>query len=214
VVPGSTLFLDVCAQRDFWPGGAWPIVTAAEAEQMAELFRVAAAFGVRQGGVVCLHGAPGSGAGDTIGARNPPAAGAPAHCAAGSGGADRAPGCAPVHPPEIAPAAALDRVHAYYVAAGCGAPIDAEPADLRVIDHLTAGIRDAVVFGAGVEYAMERAVDALLRRRVRTHVALDAAGAADAADAQLVIARWKRRTVDGATAATIARLLARGGAGP
>jgi hypothetical protein len=38
---------------------------------------------------------------------------------------------------------------------------------------------------------------------------LDAAGAADATTAQRVIARWKRATVDGATTATIARLLTR-----
>ena len=77
------------------------------------------------------------------------------------------------------------------------------------MDHLTAGIRDAVVFGAGLEHGIDRAVDALLRRRIRTHVVLDAAASADPDQAQRIIAGWKRRGVDGATAATVLRLLAR-----
>jgi nicotinamidase-related amidase len=209
VLPGSTLFLDVCAQRDLWPGGAWPMVTVDEAGNVAELFTLAARLGVRQGGVVCLH---------AVDAAAPPAAvasaGVPLHCVAGTAGAERAPGCLPASPVRLAAVdtqggPALDRAHAYYVATGCAAAPDATPADRHVLDHLTAGVRDAVVFGAGIEHAMDHAVQALLRRRIRTHVVLDAAGAADATTAQRVIARWKRATVDGATTATIARLLTR-----
>src|SRR6185369_15393023 len=92
---------------------------------------------------------------------------------------------------------------------GCTSAIDDDGAWRAAFDHLTAGIRDAVVFGAGIEYALAHTVDALLRRRIRTHVALDAAAAADDAEAQRVVATWKRRGVDGATVATIARLLTR-----
>ena len=60
------------------------------------------------------------------------------------------------------------------------------------------------------ELAIDRTIDALVRRRIRTHVALDAAAAVDAASAQAVIAAWKRRGVDGVTAAIVERLLARG----
>jgi len=38
MLPGSTLFLIVCAQQDFWPGGAWPLVDAATV--MAAVIRV------------------------------------------------------------------------------------------------------------------------------------------------------------------------------
>jgi len=151
-------------------------------------------------------------------AAHPSAAGLATHCLVASPGADVAAGCTPalplatisaaVAPSTVAPV--LDRGHAYYVGSGCGAAVDADPVHARVFDHLTAGVGDAVVFGAGVEYGVACAVDALLRRRVRTHVALDAAAAVDDADAQAVIADWKRRGVDGATVATLARLLARG----
>ena len=104
---------------------------------------------------------------------------------------------------------ALDRRHAYYVTTGCARPVDGEPKSRTVVDHLTAGVRDAVIFGAGVETALDYLVDALLRRRVRTHVVLDATAAVDPTRAQQVIESWKRRGVDGLTTATVARLLGR-----
>ena len=73
---GSTLFLDVCAQCEFWPGGAWPIVTDGDAARVMELFalarkrplpRVPRAVGI-------LTGADAAARGDlvaTIGARFP-----------------------------------------------------------------------------------------------------------------------------------------------
>jgi hypothetical protein len=197
--PGATLFLDVCVQRDFWPGGAWPLLDADSAANVATLFALAAELGVRQGGVRCAHAS-----GDA-----PP--GAPLHAAAGGAGA--APIGAPTRPAIlVSPAGtapALDRAHAYYVASGCTGPPDGDAASRAVVEHLLAGVRDAVVFGAGVETALDRAVDACLHRRVRTHVVLDAAGVVDAAHAQQVIGEWKRRGVDGLTTATVARLLRR-----
>jgi hypothetical protein len=103
----------------------------------------------------------------------------------------------------------LDRVHAVYVDSGCGHLPDGTPRCASAFEHFTAGIRDVVVFGAGVEHGLERVVDTLLRRRIRIHVALDAVGAADEVLAQGVVARWKRRSVDGATVDTIHRLLIR-----
>ena len=203
--PGSTLFFDVGVQRDFFAGGAWPLVSATEAENIASLFALAAALSIRQGGSMCLHADAGSGE-STPG---------PHHCVRGTPGAERLPSCRPVLPIELceaeasAAASALDRAHAFYVTSGCAAAPDATAAHRRAFGHLTAGVRDAVVFGAGLEYGIERAVDALLRHRVRTHVVLDAAAAADASEAQIVIARWKRRGVDGVTAATLRRLLVR-----
>ena len=215
--PGSTLFFDVAAQCDCWPGGAWPLVGAEEATNVARLFALARRLGIRQGGVVCLHGEArehASGAGDPRGAA--PAADAPPHCRPQSEGAARAPGCDPVKPPrcwtpghDTGPALALDRAGADYVASGCAAPPDVAPLLLRVFEHVTAGVNDAIVFGAGIEHGVERAVDALLRRRIRTHVAIDAAGSATAEGAQQVIARWKRRFVDVTTTAMIERLLTR-----
>jgi hypothetical protein len=52
-----------------------------------------------------------------------------------------------------------------------------------------------------------RSRPALLARRIRTHVALDASGAADEIAAQLVIADWKRRGVDVTTVAMVERML-------
>lgn len=203
---GSTLFLDVCVQRDFWPGGAWAIVRDEDARHVAELFALAAELSVRQGGVVCMHG-------PTPGAA-PPAG--PPHCADAAGMA-RPPGYLPARPAALydpdtplADLSVLDRTHAIYVASGCAIAPDASPAGRRLFDHLTAGVRDAVVFGAGIEHAVDRAVDALLRRRIRTHVVLDAAAPADPAEAQRVVAEWKRRTVDGLTGATVRRMLVRG----
>jgi nicotinamidase-related amidase len=202
MIPGSTLFLAVCAQRDFWPGGAWPLVDAAAAHTITELYALGAALGVRQGGICCRH------------TSDAPAHAGPPHCLAGTAGEASLPRCVPAASvllvdPGATLAPALDRAHAYCVASGCVAAVDAEPAGRLVFEHLAAGIRDAVVFGAGVELGIARAVDALLRRRVRTHVVLDAAAPADPAEAQQVIAEWKRRGVDGATASTIARLLRR-----
>jgi nicotinamidase-related amidase len=207
MLPGSTLVLAVCTQQDFWPGGAWPLVDADQADAAQELFTLAASLSVRQGGICCRH--------EPDEAANV-ARDAPPHCVAGTPGVVNVPGCVPalpmivVAPDTVVPA--LDRAHAYYVASGCRAPIDTVSSGRVVFDHLTAGIRDAVVFGAGVEHGVARTVDALLRRRVRTHVALDASAAADASEAQHVIAGWKRRGVDGVTVATIARLLRRGAA--
>jgi nicotinamidase-related amidase len=222
---GSTLFFDVAAQRDCWPGGAWPLVGAEEAANVARLFALAARLGIRQGGAVCLHAHPGvgadaptsagaSGRGEAIAVDATPDA--PPHCLAGTEGTQRAPACDPSKPLRCwtrgrDPAAAvdLDRAHADYVASGCAATPDAPPLFARVLDHVTAGIRDAVVLGAGIEHGLDRAVDALLRRRIRTHVALDATGSATPEHAQQVIAGWKRRFVDVTTTAMIERLLTR-----
>ena len=185
--PAATLFVDVCVQRDFWPDGAWPLVSAADAERIARLCALAAELGIRRHGVVCLHGPEGAAFG---------AVGAPPHCLVGSPGVDRPDGVA-----LPAPGPPTDS------ASGCGAAPDVVA---RAFDRATAGIRDAVVFGAGVEFGVARTVDALVRRRIRTHVALDAVAAADADLAQQVVATWKRRGVDGATVATIERLLVAG----
>ncbi len=103
----------------------------------------------------------------------------------------------------------LDREHALYVDSGCGCAPDGDVEHARAFNHLTAGVRDAVVFGAGVEGGLDQAVRALLRRRIRVHVALDAAGAADERAAQLIVADWKRLGVDGTTVGMIARMLRR-----
>ena len=103
----------------------------------------------------------------------------------------------------------LDRATATYARERLPAfPIEAAN-DRRAFEHLTAGVRNAVVFGAGAEFAVDRAVAALLERRVRTHAVLDAIGTADEVRAQSVVARWKRRGVDGVTVGTLARLLTR-----
>lgn len=199
MLPGSTLFVGVCTQRDYWAGGTWPLVDDGEAREVAALFALATRLGIRQGGVECWHAAD-----------IPPAL--PDHCLAATAGAAAAPGCVPGQPVVAVTGsvyAPLDRAHVYHVRTGCAVAVDGDPTARAVFDHLTAGVRDAVVFGAGVEYGLVHVVDALLRRRVRTHVALDAAAAADDDEAQQVIARWKRRGVDGATTATITRLLTR-----
>jgi len=198
---GSTLFLDVCVQHDLAAGGAWPLLAPADEREIRALFACAARLGIRQGGIVCLHD------------ETPPCV--PAHCHADSAGSARL--ALPAVPvmtidPVRDGGRTLDRAHALYVASGCAAAPDATDAGARAVAHLTAGIRDAVVFGAGLEYGVGRAVDALLRRRIRTHFALDASAAADPAQAQRVVADWKRRTVDVTTAAMVIRLLARAGA--
>ena len=186
--PAATVFLDVCVQRDFWPGGAWPLMTDAGVENVARLFALAADFGVRQGGVVCRHG-------DAEGAR--PVDGLPSHCVSPA---------AAVHPVDCQPrlAAPTD-----YVASGCRVAPDSDgfrPAFGRIV----AGVRDAVVFGAGVEHGVARVVDALLRRRIWTHVVVDAIAAVDETDAQTVTAAWKRRGVDVVTVDVVARSLTLG----
>jgi len=199
--PGSTLFLDVCIQHDLAAGGAWPLLAPADEREIRALFACAASLGIRQGGIVCLH-------------HETPQC-VPAHCHAGSAGSARL--ALPAVPVvTIDPARdggrPLDRVHALYVASGCAVAPDATAAGARAVAHLTAGIRDAVVFGAGLEHGVAHALDALLRRRIRTHVALDASAAADPAAAQRVVADWKRRTVDVTTAAMVTRLLMRAAA--
>jgi hypothetical protein len=195
---GSTLFLDVCVQRDLTAGGSWPLLAPADERQIHALFGCATSLGIRQGGIMCLH-------------RDAPH-GVPAHCLAdGAGGERLAMPALPVM--TIDPAAdvarTLDRAHALYVASGCGQAPEATAVGAGAFAHLTAGIRDAVVFGAGLEHGVAHAVDALLRRHVRTHLALDASAAVDPAQAQRVVADWKRRTVDVTTAAMVMRLLTR-----
>src|SRR5690349_7149461 len=133
MLPGSTLFLAVCTQRDYWPGGAWPLVDDDTAAAIAELFALAARLDVREGAVVCCHdGAV--------------AAAIPAHCRTGAPGSAPAPGCAPARPNAIVtPGAlpALDRDHTYEVASGCAVAVDDDAAWRAAFDHLTAGIRDA-----------------------------------------------------------------------
>jgi hypothetical protein len=201
VFSGATVFVDVGVQRDFWPDGRWPVLSAAEAAAVAALCGLARELDLRQGGVVCVH-APG----DDLGGRPP-------HCEHGTAGVERPEACAPPRPVRLWTPASTGapggREHAEYVASGCRTPVAAAPVHRRAFEHLIAGCRDAVVFGATVEDAMAHAVDALLTRRVRVHVALDAAGTADADRAQRVVADWKRRMVDGTTAGEIARALRR-----
>ena len=104
---------------------------------------------------------------------------------------------------------ALDHDVAIYVDSGCAASPVGTAAHARAFARLTAGARDAVVFGAGLEHGVARLVEALLARRIRTHVALDATGAGDEVVAQLVVAEWKRRGVDVTTVAMIERMLQR-----
>lgn len=201
--PEAALFLDVCIQPDLWPGGAWPLLDEARARNVERLFALAARLGIRQGGIVCAHGASAA-----------EVAGFPPHCEDAPAATARPPGCVPELPMRVwspdagrdAPAPAPNRAFATYVASGCRRAPD-QGSHGGAFDHLTAGVRDAIVFGAGVEYGIDAAVDALLRRRIRTHVVLDAVGSADETEAQLVLAGWKRRGVDGITAAMLERLL-------
>src|SRR5262249_49475357 len=101
--PPATLFIDVCVQNDFWPDGAWPLVSAAEMKPIVRLCVLAAELGVRRHGIVCLHGGSGPAA----------APGVPLHCAAGRAGSER-PAAAPLPTPN----AATDS------ASGCGAAPD------------------------------------------------------------------------------------------
>ena len=96
--PGSTLFFDVAAQRDCWPGGAWPLVGAEQAENVARLFALAARLGIRQAGAVCVHEDGIAPDGAATGASHLIApAGTPPHCLAPDG-IGRAPGCEPFRP--------------------------------------------------------------------------------------------------------------------
>jgi hypothetical protein len=199
----ATLFLDVCVQPDLWPDGVWPLVRTDQAQNVAALFSLAAELGIRQGGIVCRHDAAESGGSSDR----------PAHCQGAVAAASRPPGCGPVLPMQIVSTAAvddgvtLDRETATYLASGCRrSPIEGA-SDRRAFEHLTAGVRNAVVFGAGAEFAVDRAVAALLERRIRTHAVLDAIGTADEVCAQSVVARWKRCGVDGVTVGTLTRLL-------
>lgn len=183
--PAATLFLEVCVQRDLWPAGGWPLADVATGRNVARLLAIAASTDVRRGGVLCRHGADG-------GTPTPP--GLPIHCTTPESRLEPA-GCVARGPSSI------------YVGSGCGeSPDDATCGD--AFQRLTAGVRDAVVFGAGLEYGVAHAVDALLRRRIRTHLVLDAVAATDEVAAQLVVAGWKRRGVDVVTVDVVERLLA------
>jgi hypothetical protein len=203
--PGATLFLDCCVQEELWPDGSWPLVSASQAANVERLFALAREAAIRQGGLVCRHTPNGT----------PTHPGAPVHCGEDVTWSVRPPGCEPVLPIVIARCEApadglrLDRTSALYLDSGCGAPPDAAPAHARAFAHLTAGVRDTVVFGAGIEHALARVIEPLLARRIRTHVALDASGAADEVAAQLVVADWKRRGVDVTTVAMVERMLLR-----
>lgn len=197
--PAATLFFDVCVQRDLWPGGTWPLIDDEHAENVAKLFALAVEVGARQGGVLCAHGEERA---------TPPDR--PLHCRQNVED-DRPARCRPALPIQIGPkgefAGGIDRHHATYVDSGCHLSPDDGPERRRAFLHLTAGVRDAVVFGAGIEYGVDRVVDALLRHRIRTHVVLDALGTEDEIAAQTIVARWKRRGVDGLTVDVVARLL-------
>lgn len=202
--PAATLFLDVAVQGQLWPDGAWPLVREEQAGRIARLFAIAAGREIRQGGVVCRH----------LSAGSDRAPFTPLHCASAHAADERPAECLPLLPLQVWTAeiesdrsAELDRAHAIYVDSGCGAGPENHPVHARVFTHLISGIRDAVVFGAGVEYGIDRVVDALLRRRIRTHVALDAMAAADEIVAQTIVASWKRRGADGVTVEMVDRML-------
>lgn len=204
--PAATLFVDVCVQPDLWCGGTWPLVTSAQARGVADLFVLAGDLDLRQGGIVCRH-APES---------EFSMQGSSLHCLQPGAGHERPPACVPRLPIQVWEGVELtdegpplDREHALYLDSGCGLAPDGDVGHARAFNHLTAGVRDAVVFGAGIEGGLDQAVRALLRRRIRVHVALDAAGTADERAAQLIVADWKRRGVDGTTVGMIERMLRR-----
>ena len=67
-----------------------------------------------------------------------------------------------------------------YLDSGCGqAPDAAAPCRARSTHLDRPACATWCVFGAGIEHGHGRVVAALLRRRIRTHVVLDAAGAGD-----------------------------------
>ncbi len=201
--PGATLFFDCCVQEDCWPEGSWPLVRRSEAANVERMFALGRRLTIRQGGIVCQHGPHGT----------PMFAEAPAHCQDEAWWSARPPRCLPALPILTAgregtdDSPGIDRTAAMYLPSGCAARPDVAVGHARAFAYLTAGVRDAVVFGAGIEHAMARAIEALLARRIRTHVALDASGAADETVAQLVVAGWKRRGVDVTTVAMVERML-------
>lgn len=201
--PAATLFFDVCVQNELWPGGSWPLVSHDQRRSIERMFALGGSLSIRQGGIVCRHGPGGP----------PPLPDTPPHCRDESTWSARPLLCAPVLPAwietsdEAAEEPPLDRSVALYLDSGCALRPDAGGAYGRFFAHMTAGIRDAVVFGAGLEHGMARVIEALLARRIRTHVVLDASGAADEVAAQLVVAVWKRQGVDVTTEAMIERLL-------
>ncbi|MCC6848284.1 MAG: hypothetical protein IT294_07255 [Deltaproteobacteria bacterium] len=183
--PAATLFLDVCVQRELWIGGSWPLVGAEAAQNVLRLLEIAGPSAVRRGRVLCRHGPDGYVA----------AAGAPVH------GLDQEAGVLPDGAPPIA-------VGGEVVESGCGMAPD-QGAHAGSFLRMTSGIRDAVVFGAGIEHGIAHVAAALLRRRIRTHLAIDASGTADEVAAQVVVGALKRRGADVATVDVIARLLRR-----
>ncbi len=203
--PGATLFLDVCVQEELWPSGSWPLVDAEQAANVELLFGLARAWPIRQGGVMCRHTPDGLTA----------SVGMPPHCGEAETWSARPAACAPASPLRLVGSADADageslaRGTAVYLDSGCATAPDGSAAHARAFALLTAGIRDAVVFGAGIEHGMARVIDALLSRRIRTHVAIDAAGAGDQVRAQVVVGEWKRRGIDVTTVAMIDRLLQR-----
>ena len=195
----ATIFFDVGVQRDLWPGGAWPLITQPEAERVRRLLAVADASAVRQASVICCHGAADAGI-----------EGAPRHCWSGEPGGERPEECRGALARVVITAGSAgspDDPRACALASGCAGALDRGGRWSVAFDRLVGGVRDAVVFGAGLELGVDRVVRGLLARRVRTHVVLDAAGAVDAVAAQEVIAAWKRAGVDGTTVAMIERQL-------
>jgi hypothetical protein len=201
--PGATLFLDCCVQLELWTDGSWPLVGPTQAANVERMFTLARNQRLRQGGLVCRH-MPGE---------TPASPDAPAHCRDEPTWSMRPPGCVPALPIVVVRGDGLaddrprDRTYALYLDSGCASRPDVAAGHARAFAHLTAGVRDAVVFGAGIEHGVRRAIEALLARRIRTHVALDASGAAEEIAAQLVIADWKRRGVDVTTVAMVERML-------
>jgi len=183
--PAATLFLEVCVQRELWPGGSWPLVDSEAERRVVRVLELAAGSPVRYGSIRCRHGADGYAA----------AIGAAPH-AEGPQATERPAGVPPI--PD----------DAYVMDSGCGLAPD-EGVHAEVFRRMTAGIRDAVVFGAGAEYGIARAIGALLRRRIRTHLVLDAAGVGEDVAAQLVVAALKRRGLDVLTSDVVARWVSR-----
>lgn len=203
--PAATLFFDLCVQVELWPGATWPLIRVEHAGNVARMFAIARALPVRQGGVVCCHAPDGVAA----------IADAPLHCSDAGAAILRPPACDPVLPIQVRRAmdatglaGPLDREWAIYVDSGCAQRPDVA-GHAHVFDHLVSGVRDAVIFGAGIEYGMAGAIEALLSRRIRTHLVLDASGAGDEVAAQAIVATWKRRGVDVTTVAMIERMLTR-----
>ncbi len=196
---GSTLFLDVGTQHDLWPGGLWPLLDEPACDQVRLLCALGCTLDVRAGGICCAHEIE--------------PAGRPTHCVTGTHGAERVEACAARLPVRLFSLESQERpagrAYTSYLGSGCAVAIATAPSQQAVFAHLIAGVRDAVVFGAGIEFGIAHVIEALLLARVRTHLAIDATGAADAAHAQTLLEGWKRRGVDVLTTATVERLLRR-----